>query len=1059
MAENVQIVIEAVNNASADLKKIRQDVSGIEGDVGKMSTAFQSSMKSVAAWIGGFIAVDSAIGFIKDSVKAALDSEKAQQALKKQVEATGASFAEYQDRIESVIESSSQYALVQDEDVSGALKRLILTTGDVEKSLGSLNLVFDLAKSTGMNFERAATVVGKALEGNATMVQRLLPELDGLEDALGKNSTAAERAEFIIGLLNERVGGQGKVLPGYTRAVGEFSLAWEQFKEDVGTLLLPVLGALLKLLSEIGGSFGRIITGLQTVFFSAATAITALALGIATVTDKIGLTKNASEDIGKVFDSLSSKTNNLIGDLVSGYTETANQAGKSKIQIEESTKATEKDLGAKKNIYSQVLEQKKLDKEKADQDKAYGIEQEKIGKSILLMAQSEFIIREDIRIRTGKGQEELGRVIQGNAQLELRIINEIKVEHGKAQEAMGKAIRDRAKVEFDELQKILAENGRVQEAIGTQIRDNAKTAYDEQRRSQEAAYQEQLRIFPLTTNIYNSIREFGIQAFTGIKQAVGDSVANMILSGGNLRDSFKEIGKNLLGNMISFATQMAIEWGAKMLIMGIASTTFGVTHAAASGTVAAGNATMATSSAVAGPTMTAALTPVVVPLLLIAAAAALVAAAIWLIGKTVIEVATFIIENWDRIKEVVRDLFDLMVEHAAIALKVIQFQVQIAIDIIIGIFKALATAIGIILDAIKAVFKAAFDIIEGFARVLGAAMKLTFEIFREAIGIIFDAIKGIISSAFSIIEGAARALGAALEFVFKAIGGVIEVIAKAIGTAFELAFKFIHGIKEILKKNFTDVFGGIGAFVGGIAGGIGSAFSGAFSLISRGLGGLVSGLSNLSSKAGEVFSGIGNQIQGVLGGQGTIGDVADRIRGVFGGGGDDKPWEHQLTGFGQAADRMVANPSGHTVAEINDLIGKFRWVLSYPVPEDVRQDMNRRISQLDGVLREKVRPSPIYNPGRRPPQAVIPLEHGGIVTQPTFALIGEAGPEAVIPLNASGRNGARDAGITGGGQAMNITINFTGPVMGDRDQARRFAMMIDKELYELKIRNLSTVFA
>jgi hypothetical protein len=44
----------------------------------------------------------------------------------------------------------------------------------------------------------------------------------------------------------------------------------------------------------------------------------------------------------------------------------------------------------------------------------------------------------------------------------------------------------------------------------------------------------------------------------------------------------------------------------------------------------------------------------------------------------------------------------------------------------------------------------------------------------------------------------------------------------------------------------------------------------------------------------------------------------------------------------------------------------------------------------------------------------IRLAKGGIVTGPTNALIGEAGPEAVIPL--SGRNG-------GLGQTFNITVN------------------------------------
>lgn len=55
----------------------------------------------------------------------------------------------------------------------------------------------------------------------------------------------------------------------------------------------------------------------------------------------------------------------------------------------------------------------------------------------------------------------------------------------------------------------------------------------------------------------------------------------------------------------------------------------------------------------------------------------------------------------------------------------------------------------------------------------------------------------------------------------------------------------------------------------------------------------------------------------------------------------------------------------------------------------------------------------------------VALAKGGIVTKPTVALIGEAGPEAVVPL--TGRN-ARRAGIGGGQTIQNFTINTTGPV-------------------------------
>lgn len=57
---------------------------------------------------------------------------------------------------------------------------------------------------------------------------------------------------------------------------------------------------------------------------------------------------------------------------------------------------------------------------------------------------------------------------------------------------------------------------------------------------------------------------------------------------------------------------------------------------------------------------------------------------------------------------------------------------------------------------------------------------------------------------------------------------------------------------------------------------------------------------------------------------------------------------------------------------------------------------------------------------------------GGMVTQPTLGVVGESGPEAVIPLN--------EAGGLGG-----VTINFTQPVFFDReDTMNRFVDMIRK---------------
>jgi hypothetical protein len=50
------------------------------------------------------------------------------------------------------------------------------------------------------------------------------------------------------------------------------------------------------------------------------------------------------------------------------------------------------------------------------------------------------------------------------------------------------------------------------------------------------------------------------------------------------------------------------------------------------------------------------------------------------------------------------------------------------------------------------------------------------------------------------------------------------------------------------------------------------------------------------------------------------------------------------------------------------------------------------------------------------------LATGGIVTSPTLSLIGEAGPEAVIPLSKMGSMGG-----------SNITINVGGSVISEGD--------------------------
>jgi hypothetical protein len=64
---------------------------------------------------------------------------------------------------------------------------------------------------------------------------------------------------------------------------------------------------------------------------------------------------------------------------------------------------------------------------------------------------------------------------------------------------------------------------------------------------------------------------------------------------------------------------------------------------------------------------------------------------------------------------------------------------------------------------------------------------------------------------------------------------------------------------------------------------------------------------------------------------------------------------------------------------------------------------------LDGIEKSA---GPWVNFGTIPDVKLPRLAEGGIVTSPTIAMIGERGPEAVIPLNRAGGMGMGGANIT-----------------------------------------------
>lgn len=120
---------------------------------------------------------------------------------------------------------------------------------------------------------------------------------------------------------------------------------------------------------------------------------------------------------------------------------------------------------------------------------------------------------------------------------------------------------------------------------------------------------------------------------------------------------------------------------------------------------------------------------------------------------------------------------------------------------------------------------------------------------------------------------------------------------------------------------------------------------------------------------------------------------------------------------------------------LKNIVGVFSWakdkIMSFldPIIETAKKaiDLARRAKEMAGgaISGARDRVSSVID-------RVTPFANGGIVTRPTMGLVGEAGPEAVIPLNKAGGFGG-------------VTVNVYGDVSG-RELVEKVKYQLSREL-------------
>ena len=307
----------------------------------------------------------------------------------------------------------------------------------------------------------------------------------------------------------------------------------------------------------------------------------------------------------------------------------------------------------------------------------------------------------------------------------------------------------------------------------------------------------------------------------------------------------------------------------------------------------------------------------------------------------------------------------------AVGLKLLWDRSETFQDVLKGVWEAVQGYVEVVVNYLKGPVMAAWDIVSGAIDAISALIRGDFgaawEGLKTMIGGVVEWIKTTLLALPLLILGYAVDIGASI------VNGIVSGVA----TLGEMTWDAIKGVAGYLLNKAGEWLETL-ASIGG-------------TVVSY----VVSGVTGLGADIWDKISGIG-------------GYLLEKIKGVAGGFKD----------IGTAIGDWIVNAAEGAVSGLGDIL---KSAVLAPI-RFIASKIKDNWPDLPGL------PGP---PGFLDTLSRVGLgATGGIVTRPTLAVIGEAGPEAVIPLNQTpGSSPLGTMGMGGG-----ITINVQAGLVSTPDQ-------------------------
>ena len=255
------------------LKQAEKGFKDLEGAQAKAKYALGKANKYAAVAVG---ALAAGLG---DAVKGAMEDEKAQDLLEKQIKRSTDATEKQIKGVEDYISAAGRQKGFTDDVLRPSFGNLVRATEDVEEAQGLMTIAMDIATAKGVPLETVTKTLEKAYGGNLTALQKLSPELrDMIKGGADLDTVMAELSKTFGGAAAEAA----------NTTAGKFAtmkIQMDELKEGIGASLLPVVERLLPFLQGMADWAAK---NPQT-FTIIAGAIGAIALSIMAINTAMAL--------------------------------------------------------------------------------------------------------------------------------------------------------------------------------------------------------------------------------------------------------------------------------------------------------------------------------------------------------------------------------------------------------------------------------------------------------------------------------------------------------------------------------------------------------------------------------------------------------------------------------------------------------------------------------------------------------------------------------------------------------------------------------------------------